>query len=65
MTVGSHNFVKFTVIKPNCQKHSGCVFASGKNAMYPLNVSYSVKPWLNNSDYFKFKAVHKLIVSNY
>ncbi len=36
MTVGSHNFVKFTVIKPNCQKHSGCVFASGKNAMYPF-----------------------------
>ena len=35
MRVGSHNFVKFTVIKPNCQKHSGCVFASGKNAMYP------------------------------
>ena len=22
MTVGSHNFVKFTVIKPNCQKHN-------------------------------------------
>ena len=37
MTVGNNNFVKFTVIKPNCQKHSGCVFASGKNAMYPLN----------------------------
>ncbi len=30
-----HNFVKFTVIKPNCQKFSGCVFASGKSAMYP------------------------------
>ena len=36
MTVGNHNFVKFTVIKPNCQKHSGCVYASGKNAMYPM-----------------------------
>ena len=36
MTVCSQNFVKFTVIKPNCQKHSGCVFASGKNAMYPI-----------------------------
>ncbi len=36
MTVGSHNFVKFTVIKPNCEKHSGCVFDSGKNAMYQL-----------------------------
>ncbi len=35
MTVGRHNFVKFIDIKPNCQKHSGCVFASGKNAMYP------------------------------
>ena len=35
MTVSSHNFVKFTVIKPNCPKHSGCVFASGKNSMYP------------------------------
>ncbi len=35
MTVGSHNFVKFTVIKSNCQKHSGCIFASGKNVMYP------------------------------
>ncbi len=35
MTVGSNNFVKFTVRKPNCQKHSGCVFASGKRAMYP------------------------------
>ena len=35
MTVGSHNFVKFTVIKPHCQKNSHCVFASGKNAMYP------------------------------
>ncbi len=34
MTVGSHNFVKFAVIKPSCQKHSGCVFASDKNAMY-------------------------------
>ncbi len=38
MTVGSHNFVKFTVIKLNCQNHSGCVFASGKNTMYPLNL---------------------------
>ena len=36
MTVGIHNFVKFTVIKPNCQKHSRYVFASGKNTMYPL-----------------------------
>ena len=35
MTVCSYNFVKFTVIKPNCQKHSEYVFASGKNAMYP------------------------------
>ena len=35
MTIGSHNFVKFTVIKPNCQKHSVCVFASDKNTMYP------------------------------
>ena len=38
MTVGSHNFVQFTVKKPNCQKLSGCVFASGKNAMYPINL---------------------------
>ncbi len=30
MTLGSHKSVKFTVIKPNCQKHSGCVFANGK-----------------------------------
>ncbi len=37
MTVGSHNFVKFTVLKPNCQKHSGYIFASGKNAMYPYS----------------------------
>ena len=33
MTVGSHNID--TVIKSSCQKHSGCIFASGKNAMYP------------------------------
>ena len=39
MTLGSDNVVKFTVIKPNCQKHSGCVFASGKNAMYPNRLS--------------------------
>ena len=38
MTLGSHNFVKFTVIKPNFQKHSGRVFASGKNAMYWFNM---------------------------
>ena len=38
MTVCSHKFVKFTVKKPNCQKHSECVFASGKNAMYPLKI---------------------------
>ncbi len=31
MTVGNNNFVKFTVIKPNCQKQSGYVFASRKN----------------------------------
>ena len=30
MTVGSHNFVKLTVIKLNCQKHNGCIVASGK-----------------------------------
>ncbi len=30
MIVGSHNIVKFTVIKPSCQKHSECVLASGK-----------------------------------
>ncbi len=36
MTVGCQNFVKFTVIKLNCQKHSGRVFASGKDAMYPI-----------------------------
>ena len=33
-----HNYYKFTVNKPNCQKHSGCVFASGKNAMYPIAI---------------------------
>ncbi len=37
MTVGSHNFAKFTVMKPNCQNYSGCVFASGKNALYPCD----------------------------
>ncbi len=35
MTVGNHNFVKSKVIIPNCQIHSRCVFANGKNAMYP------------------------------
>ncbi len=42
MKVGSH-FVKFTVIKSNCQKQSGCVFASGKNAMYPYNYNNTLK----------------------
>jgi len=41
--VGSHNFVKFTVIELNCQKHSGCVFASGENVMYPYKYIYSTK----------------------
>ncbi len=38
MTAGSHKFVKFTVIKQNCQKHSGRVFASGQNAMSLLTI---------------------------
>ncbi len=38
MTESSHNFVKFSVIKPNCQKQSGFFYASGKNAMYPIGV---------------------------
>ena len=38
MTEGSHNFVKLTDIKPNYQKHSGFVFASGKNTMYPIDL---------------------------
>ena len=42
MTIGNHNFVKFTVIKPNLQKQSGCVFASGKNAMYPFVSVYNI-----------------------
>ncbi len=41
MTVGIHNFVKFTVIKQKItKKNSGCVFASGKNAMYPNDFVY-------------------------
>ena len=43
MTLGSHNFVKFTVKKLNCQKHSGCAFASGKNAMYPFETKIKIK----------------------
>ena len=46
VTAGSNNFVKFTVIKPNCQKHSGCVFAIGKNAMYP-NIKIMLDKYLS------------------
>ncbi len=49
MTVGSHNFVKFTVIKLNCQIHSGWVFTSGKNNdMYPnlCVLWYSLEPFI-------------------
>jgi len=45
MTAGIHNFVKFKVIKANCQKHSGCVFASGKNAMFPYNLLWLPLYW--------------------
>ncbi len=58
MTVGcSHNFVEFTVIKLNCPKHSGCVFASGKmpcTQSYPINV-------LKNAEYSFFLSSTSLI----
>ncbi len=42
MEVGSHNFIKFTVTKPNCQKHSDYVSTGGKNAIYPTMYGVSI-----------------------
>ena len=61
MTLGSHNFVKFTVIKLNCQKHSGFVFAAGKNAMYPfrmLNIGKYLFITSVGTQYLNFSCIH-------
>ncbi len=69
ISAGSHNFVKFTIIKPNCQKHSGCVFASGKNAMYPQKSGcrgrkeFSFRPFFNYFPSMVFLQITKIFGS--